>query len=194
LREVLCEHYLAAIESALARDYPATLVLMSDDGWTYGSRAIIEQYGKRVPTTYREIRFMPDRAGKAAGADVRNTEPQAACAELLRGGRLYPSPPASGCAYRVSAFRAISPVAEEGINRYGADFCAIYGAALSGPRADISKSFSSAKKASGTRWKVRKKVGTRVRSGLSLVLYPPVSDFLVPHISHPLARRRVAGR
>lgn len=43
------EHYLAAaIDSALAQDYPATTVMIVDDGSTDGSRAIIESYGERV--------------------------------------------------------------------------------------------------------------------------------------------------
>ncbi|MGF6573299.1 Glycosyl transferase family 2 [Paraburkholderia fungorum] len=323
------EHYLAAaIDSALAQDYPATHVLIVDDGSTDGSRAIIEQYGTRVSAIYKEnggqvsaynqaieildtefaifldsddilypsvvsevmsrfstgpwakVQFrldVMDGAGAPTGAYVPNTEPPADCGKLLKGGWLYPSPPASGNAYRVSALRAIFPVPEEGINRYGADFYAIYGAALSGPVATISKSLGSyrvhnaggatvsfanseqltkAPKAFGMRWAIlrnlararlqielppkfydfshekatfcshvyqapfasrwrwmwrdsgsylhtivanpfwslKKKMGTLVLSGLCLVPYSPLSDFVVRYISNPLARRRVAGR
>jgi glycosyltransferase involved in cell wall biosynthesis len=323
------EHYLAAaIDSALAQDYPATHVMVVDDGSTDGSRAIIEQYGKRVRAVFKEnggqvsaynraielletdyaifldsddvlypsvvsevmqrfstgpwakVQFrldVMDAAGVLTGAHVPNSEPPADCGKLLEGGWLYPSPPASGNAYRVSALRSIFPVPEEGINRYGADFYAIYGVVLSGPVATISRSLGSyrvhnagsatvsfanseqitkAPKAFGMRWSIlrniararlqielpakfhdfsfekaafctsvyqaplatrwhwmlrdsgnyfhaivanpfwslKKKLGTLVLSGLCLVPYSPLSDFVVRYISNPLARRRVAGR
>ncbi|KAA1006879.1 glycosyltransferase family 2 protein [Paraburkholderia panacisoli] len=81
-----------------------------------------------------------DGAGMPTGAYVPHSEPPADCGILLMGGWLYPSPPASGNAYRVSALRRIFPVPEEGVNLYGADFYAIYGVALSGPIATVPKS------------------------------------------------------
>ena len=80
-----------------------------------------------------------DDEGLPTGTYVPHTEPPPDCGKLLLGGWLYPSPPASGNAYRVSALRRVFPVPEEGVNRYGADFYAIYGVALSGPIATIPK-------------------------------------------------------
>ncbi|OLL31619.1 glycosyl transferase [Burkholderia sp. SRS-W-2-2016] len=185
------ERYLAAaIDSALAQDYPATKVMVVDDGSTDGSRAIIERYGERVQTAFKsnggqvsaynhaielldseyvifldsddvlypsavsevmrlfeagawaKVQFrldVMDSEGTRTGASVPNSEPPPDCGKLLRAGWLYPSPPASGNAYRVSALRQIFPVPEEGVNRYGADFYAIYGVALTGPIATVPK-------------------------------------------------------
>jgi glycosyltransferase involved in cell wall biosynthesis len=186
------EHYLAeAIDSALAQDYPATNVIVIDDGSTDRSRAIIETYGTRISAIFKKnggqvsaynhaielleteyaifldsddvlypsavsevmrlfadgnwakVQFrldVMDSTGRSTGAYVPNSEPPRDCGKLLQGGWLYPSPPASGNAYRVSALRRVFPVPEEGINRYGADFYAIYGAALTGPIATVPKS------------------------------------------------------
>ncbi|MFT4067056.1 glycosyltransferase family A protein [Paraburkholderia sp.] len=186
------ERYLAAaIDSALAQDYPATKVMVVDDGSTDGSRALLESYGNRILSICKEnggqvsaynraIGFLDteyvifldsddvlypgavsevmrlfesgawakvqfrldvmDGEGALTGAYVPNSEPPHDCGRLLRGGWLYPSPPASGNAYRVSALRQIFPVPEEGVNRYGADFYAIYGVALTGPIATVPKS------------------------------------------------------
>jgi glycosyltransferase involved in cell wall biosynthesis len=84
-----------------------------------------------------------DDAGNPTGAYVPNTDPPADCARLLKKGWLYPSPPASGNAYRVGALKRVFPVPESGINRYGADFYAIYGAALTGSVATISRSLGA---------------------------------------------------
>ncbi|MGT2473353.1 glycosyltransferase family 2 protein [Paraburkholderia terrae] len=84
-----------------------------------------------------------DESGKQTGAYVPHTEPPADCGRLLREGWLYPSPPASGNAYSVSALKAVFPVPEGGINRYGADFYAIYGAALIGAVATIPQSLGA---------------------------------------------------
>ncbi len=56
---VICNYnygrFLAkAIDSALAQDYPATQVLVIDDGSTDGSRDIIESYGSRVKVFYKQ--------------------------------------------------------------------------------------------------------------------------------------------
>ena len=49
------ERFLAeAIDSALAQDYPATEVLVVDDGSTDGSRKIIESYGTRIRAVMKE--------------------------------------------------------------------------------------------------------------------------------------------
>jgi glycosyltransferase involved in cell wall biosynthesis len=189
------ERFLAeAIDSALDQDYPGTQVIVIDDGSTDGSRAIIEQYGSRISTVFKEnggqvsaynlgvqiartdyllfldsddvlypgavsevmrafedeslakVQFrldVIDEAGKQTGAYVPHTVPPADCGRLLRKGWIYPSPPASGNAYRTSALEAIFPVPEGGINRYGADFYAIYGAALLGAVATISRSLGA---------------------------------------------------
>lgn len=186
------ERYLAAaIDSALAQDYPSTHVMVIDDGSTDGSRAIIEKYGTLISPIFKKnggqvsaynhaievlttryaifldsddvlypgavsevmrcfmerdwakVQFRLDvmnAAGALTGAYVPHSEPPHDCGKLLLGGWLYPSPPASGNAYRVSALRRVFPVPEEGVNRYGADFYAIYGAALSGPVATVPKS------------------------------------------------------
>jgi glycosyltransferase involved in cell wall biosynthesis len=186
------EHYLAeAIDSALAQDYPATQVMVIDDGSTDGSRAIIETYGTRISAIFKKnggqvsaynhaikvldteyvifldsddilypsavsevmrifadgswakVQFrldVMDSAGALTGTYVPHSEPPHDCGKLLLGGWLYPSPPASGNAYRVSGLRSVFPVPEEGINRYGADFYAIYGAALTGRIATVPKS------------------------------------------------------
>ncbi|CAN7735551.1 glycosyltransferase family 2 protein [Paraburkholderia hospita] len=84
-----------------------------------------------------------DESGMQTGAYVPNSAPPADCGRLLMDGWLYPSPPASGNAYRVSALRQIFPVPESSINRYGADFYAIYGAALIGPVATIPRSLGA---------------------------------------------------
>jgi glycosyltransferase involved in cell wall biosynthesis len=81
-----------------------------------------------------------DAKGNPTGAYVPNTDPAPNCGRLLMGGWLYPSPPASGNAYRVSALKRIFPVPESSINRYGADFYAIYGVALVGTVESISRS------------------------------------------------------
>ncbi|NIF52030.1 glycosyltransferase family A protein [Burkholderia sp. Ax-1724] len=186
------ERYLrAAIDSALAQDYPDTRVMVIDDGSTDSSRAILESYGDRITAVFKKnggqvsaynyaislldteyvilldsddvlypeavsevmrlfdsgawskVQFrldVMDRQGALTGAYVPHTVPPHDCTKLLQGGWLYPSPPASGNAYRVSALRQIFPVPEEGVNRYGADFYAIYGVALTGPIGTVPKS------------------------------------------------------
>ncbi len=70
--------------------------------------------------------------GAHTGAYVPNSRPPHNCASLLRRGWLYPSPPASGNAYRVSALRSIFPIPMQKKHRKAADFFAIYGVALTG--------------------------------------------------------------
>jgi hypothetical protein len=218
-----------------------------------------------------------DASGQQTGAYVPHSEPAANCGRLLLGGWLYPSPPASGNAYSVSALKRLFPVPEANINRYGADFYAIYGVALVGMIATVPRALGSyrvhnavassvsfanseqlgkAPKAFGMRWSilreiarsrlqlelpasfydfshekaifcsgvyrapflrrwswmlhdshaylhtivanpfwsVKKKIGTLALSGLCLVPYSPLSDFVVSYITNPLARRRAVER
>ncbi|TCF96273.1 glycosyl transferase, partial [Paraburkholderia strydomiana] len=56
---IICNHnyeqFLAeAIDSALAQDYMSTYVIVIDDGSTDGSRAIIEGYGARVSSVFKD--------------------------------------------------------------------------------------------------------------------------------------------
>ncbi|SIT43933.1 Glycosyl transferase family 2 [Paraburkholderia ribeironis] len=241
------ERYLAAaIDSALAQDYPATHVMVIDDGSTDGSRPIIEKYGTLISPIFKKnggqvsaynlaievleteyvifldsddvlyrsavsevmrcfmerdwakVQFRLDvmnAAGALTGAYVPHSEPPHDCRKLLLDGWLYPSPPASGNAYRVSALRRVFPVPEEGVNRYGADFYAIYGVALSGPIATVPKSLGGyrvhnagsatvsfanseqmtrAPKAFNKRWTILR---TIVRDRLQMELPPAFHDF-----------------
>jgi glycosyltransferase involved in cell wall biosynthesis len=247
------ERYLAAaIDSALRQDYAQTQVMVIDDGSTDGSRAIIEAYGTRITSIFKEnggqvsaynqavemlgtdyaifldsddilypnavsevmrrfasgnwakVQFsldVMDTKGNLTGAHVPHTAPPADCGRLLRGGWLYPSPPASGNAYRVSMLKRIFPVPEEAINRYGADFYAIYGVALLGAVATVraslggyrvhnanssgasfanSEKISKAPEAVGMRWKILRDI---VRTRLQIELPPLFHDF-----SHEKAR------
>lgn len=247
------ERYLAtAIDSALGQDYPGTHVMVVDDGSTDGSRAIIEGYGARVSSIFKEnggqvsayncaievleteyaifldsddmlypnavsevmravgdsdwakVQFrldVMDTMGTLTGAYVPHSEPPADCGALLLNGWLYPSPPASGNAYLVRALKRIFPVPEADINRYGADFYAIYGAALLGRVATVSRSLgayrvhnvasssasfanseqiSKAPKAFGMRWKILREIA---RARLQMELPPSFHDF-----SHEKAR------
>lgn len=70
--------------------------------------------------------------GARTGAYVPNSTPPSDCAPLLRRGWLYPSPPASGNAYRVTALRSVFPIPLQTQHRKAADFFAIYGVALTG--------------------------------------------------------------
>jgi glycosyltransferase involved in cell wall biosynthesis len=185
------ERFLAsAIDSALAQDYPATKVLVIDDGSVDGSRALIEQYGSRIfavlkknggqvsaynravqeldseyvilldaddvlyPNAVSEVVRQFESGeyvkvqfrlrviasdGEPTGISIPHSDAPTDCRSLLQQGWLYPSPPASGNAYRVSALRRIFPMPETSDGRYGADFYAIYGVALVGPVASISR-------------------------------------------------------
>ena len=44
----------AAIDSALAQDYPGTRVIVIDDGSTDRSREIIQSYGSRIEPVFKE--------------------------------------------------------------------------------------------------------------------------------------------
>jgi glycosyltransferase involved in cell wall biosynthesis len=241
------ERFLAgAIDSALAQTYPATRVLVIDDGSSDRSREIIERYGSRIravmkanggqvsaynhaidsidtdyvilldaddmlyPSAATEVvrRFesrhcvkvqfklgVIDEEGVPTGAHVPHSNAPVDCGTLLRRGWLYPSPPASGNAYRVSALRRIFPVPETSEGRYGADFFAIYGTALVGQVASISHllgayrvynahaqdvSFANSEKSNKapmayvTRWLALRDV---VRNRLGIELPPAFHDF-----------------
>jgi glycosyltransferase involved in cell wall biosynthesis len=178
-----------AIDSALGQDYPATKVLVIDDGSTDGSRALIEAYGSRISSVFKKnggqvsaynraveeidtehvilldaddelypsavsevmqkfdsgsyvkVQFRLDvitSSGELTGAHVPHTDAPKECGSLLRHGWLYPSPPASGNAYLVSALRRLFPMPETPDTRYGADFFTIYGIVLMGRVASIS--------------------------------------------------------
>ncbi|WP_042296890.1 glycosyltransferase family 2 protein [Paraburkholderia bannensis] len=70
--------------------------------------------------------------GARTGVRVPHSTPPRDCGALLRQGWLYPSPPASGNAYRVSALRSVFPIPMSTQHRKAADFFAIYGIALTG--------------------------------------------------------------
>lgn len=84
---------------------------------------------------YVKVQFRLDVIGEEGGrtgAHVPNSMPPSDCAAFLRRGWLYPSPPASGNAYRVSALRSVFPIPLSKQHRKAADFFAIYGVALTG--------------------------------------------------------------
>ncbi|SIT36561.1 Glycosyl transferase family 2 [Paraburkholderia piptadeniae] len=84
---------------------------------------------------YAKVQFrlsVIDGESVRTGAHVPNSTPPAGCGQLLRRGWLYPSPPASGNVYRVSALRRILPLPKAKGRGIAADFFAIYGIALLG--------------------------------------------------------------
>jgi cellulose synthase/poly-beta-1,6-N-acetylglucosamine synthase-like glycosyltransferase len=48
------QYLAAAIDSALAQDYPETAVMVIDDGSTDGSQAVIEKFGTRVSSIFKK--------------------------------------------------------------------------------------------------------------------------------------------
>lgn len=84
---------------------------------------------------YVKVQFRLDvvgERGERTGVYVPHSTPPRDCGQLLRRGWLYPSPPASGNAYRVSALRSVFPIPMSKQHRKAADFFAIYGIALTG--------------------------------------------------------------
>ncbi|WP_186134623.1 glycosyltransferase family 2 protein [Burkholderia gladioli] len=77
--------------------------------------------------------------GDPTGSQIPNSRPPRNCGPSLRQGWLYPSPPASGNAYRVANLRRIYPIREPLHSKYGADFYAIYGIALTGEVGSIDR-------------------------------------------------------
>ncbi|KIP17363.1 glycosyl transferase [Burkholderia ubonensis] len=129
-----------------------------------------------------------DNDGQPSGIFVPHSDPPVDCGRLLKRGWLYPSPPASGNAYRVRALRRIFPLPETPDGRYGADFYAIYGVVLVGQVASIPRSLGAyrvhnsaerdvsfanseknnkAPKAYVTRWRVLRRVA-QTRLGIEL--------------------------
>jgi glycosyltransferase involved in cell wall biosynthesis len=91
---------------------------------------------------YAKVQFrlsVIDGDGVPTGAHVPNSTPPEDCGNLLRRGWLYPSPPASGNAYRVSALKRILPIQKAKGRGIAADFFAIYGVTLLGPVHAIDK-------------------------------------------------------
>lgn len=84
---------------------------------------------------YSKVQFtlsVIDAQSRPTGARVPHSQPPAECGAPLRNGWLYPSPPASSNAYRVSALRRILPLPQDTRRGIAADFFAIYGVALVG--------------------------------------------------------------
>lgn len=73
-----------------------------------------------------------DAQSKPRGGYVPHSPPPDDCGALLRRGWLYPSPPASGNAYRASALRKVFPIPMWKQHKKAADFFAIYSVALTG--------------------------------------------------------------
>jgi glycosyltransferase involved in cell wall biosynthesis len=81
--------------------------------------------------------------GAPTGVSIPQTVVVGDCGAQVRAGWLYPSPPGSGNAYRVSALRRIFPVPIRSTNRHGADFYAIYGIALTGKITALGESLGA---------------------------------------------------
>ncbi|WP_144107641.1 glycosyltransferase family 2 protein [Paraburkholderia sp. BCC1886] len=132
-------HAISLIETEFA-------IFLDSDDLLYPSAVseVIKAFGDGVRNNAcAKVQFrldVMDTVGESTGAYVPNSEPPSDCKKLLMGGWLYPSPPASGNAYSMDAIRQVFPVPESAINRYGADFYAIYGVALVGPVATVPKS------------------------------------------------------
>jgi glycosyltransferase involved in cell wall biosynthesis len=109
------------------------LYLDSDDVLYDGAIAQVVETFERGG--YSKVQFtlsVIDGQSRPTGARVPHSQPPAECGALLRNGWLYPSPPASGNAYRVSALRRILPLPQATRRGIAADFFAIYGVALVG--------------------------------------------------------------
>ncbi|MGS0891029.1 glycosyltransferase family 2 protein [Burkholderia stagnalis] len=125
---------VAAYNRALEHTTTPYAILLDADDLLYADAAA------RVLATFAsgdfvKVHFRLDvisRDGVPTGATVPQSVVDTDCGRLLRAGWLYPSPPASGNAYRVDALKRIFPVPVTADNRHGADFYAIYGIALLG--------------------------------------------------------------
>ncbi|MDQ0625675.1 glycosyltransferase family A protein [Paraburkholderia graminis] len=117
------------------------LFLDSDDVLYPGAVTEVMQSFQRENVAKVQFRLdVIDCTSKCTGVYVPHSLADGDCLKPLLDGWLYPSPPASGNAYSVSALRKIFPVPETAKSRYGADFYAIYGAALVGTVLSIPKS------------------------------------------------------
>jgi glycosyltransferase involved in cell wall biosynthesis len=127
--------YNRAIEE-LFSDYA---ILLDADDVLYPS-AVWEVVQRFETSSCTKVQFRLDvitEDGAPTGTCIPHSDAPSDCGAVLRRGWLYPSPPASGNAYRVSALRQIFPLPETYEARYGADFYAIYGVALLGPICSI---------------------------------------------------------
>ena len=118
------------------------VILLDADDILYPD-AVSSVMQKFEPGGYEKVQFRLDVMtgdGELTGTHVPHSDAPFNCGSLLRDGWLYPSPPASGNAYSVSALRRVFPIPETAETRYGADFFAIYGVALIGPVASIARS------------------------------------------------------
>jgi glycosyltransferase involved in cell wall biosynthesis len=115
-----------------ATDY--ILYLDSDDVLYDGAVAeVLDAFERGACAKVQYQLAVIDGDSAPTGAHVPHSTPPEDCASLLRRGWLYPSPPASGNAYRVSALRKVLPIPKAKGRGIAADFFAIYGVALLGP-------------------------------------------------------------
>ncbi|WP_206952545.1 glycosyltransferase family 2 protein [Trinickia acidisoli] len=172
-------------------------ILLDADDLLYPN-AVTEVMRRFDSGDYAKVQFRLDvisQDGTGTGVTVPHSDAPSDCGTLLREGWLYPSPPASGNAYKASALRRFFPIPETSESRYGADFFAIYGVALVGRVASIGRSLGAyrvhnsapqdvsfanseknnkAPKAYAARWSALRYV---VRDRLDVELPPSFHDF-----------------
>ena len=147
IRSVLKENggQVSAYNRALDEVDTEYVILLDADDLLYPT-AVTEVVRRFDSGNYAKVQFRLDvisRDGSLTGVTVPHSDPPADCGTLLREGWLYPSPPASGNAYKASALRRFFPIPETSEGRYGADFFAIYGVALVGQVASIAQSLGA---------------------------------------------------
>lgn len=109
-----------------------------------------------------------DEDGVRTGAHVPNSTPPHDCSRLLLRGWLYPSPPASGNVYRVSALRSVVPIPTSTHHRKAADFFAIYGIAMTGHICSLETALGG--------YRVHRKPHER-RSGVADQIIPSMGNY-----------------
>ncbi|WP_241014996.1 glycosyltransferase family 2 protein [Burkholderia sp. Ac-20379] len=110
------------------------VIFLDADDFLY-PEAVAEVAAGFVDPQVAKVQYRLDifsSGGVATGSQIPNSRPPRDCGPSLRKGWLYPSPPASGNAYRVANLKRIYPIREPLDSKYGADFYAIYGIALTG--------------------------------------------------------------
>ncbi|EDT01753.1 glycosyl transferase family 2 [Burkholderia ambifaria IOP40-10] len=125
---------VAAYNRALEHVATRYVILLDADDLLYADAAA-RVLAAFASGDFVKVHFRLDviaRDGAMTGASVPQSAVDTDCGRLLRAGWLYPSPPASGNAYRVDALKRIFPVPVTPDNLHGADFYAIYGIALLG--------------------------------------------------------------
>ncbi|AFQ50805.1 glycosyltransferase family 2 protein [Burkholderia cepacia] len=125
---------VAAYNRALEHVATRYVILLDADDLLYADAAA-RVLAAFASGDFVKVHFRLDviaRDGALTGASVPQSAVDTDCGWLLRAGWLYPSPPASGNAYRVDALKRIFPVPVTPDNLHGADFYAIYGIALLG--------------------------------------------------------------